>query len=487
MPPRRGASPQNPRPEARGPCTRRATTTLYAALALTLAACASHSDYTKDARSALDQGRTKDALAQYNEALDVESAKDLPEKIGGDNVLFILDRAVVLQALKDDKLSSRDLEVADKQIEVLDFSRSTVADIGKYMFSDDSGPYKAPSYEKLMINTLNMINYLVRRDLNGARIEARRLTVMQRHLKDSKGTREALNVPGSYLAGFVFEKSKQYEEALRYYDEALVNGELRSLDDAIVRLSAQSSYRSPRITAVLNRNTNTAGPTATSPEVALPPTPPASPSTTSASSTAPAEVLVVINYGRVPAKIARRIPIGLALTYASGAISPYDQGRANRLAAQGLVTWVNYPELGEARGTWGTALLSVDGESRSLEQAIAIDREAKQAWNEVRGSVVASAITRMITRIVAGEAVNRASGGDTIGILLSLATQATLTATDTPDTRSWSTLPARMAIGRFTVPPGAHWIDLEARGRRERYKINVKPGDWAVLNLTVLR
>jgi hypothetical protein len=203
--------------------------------------------------------------------------------------------------------------------------------------------------------------------------------------------------------------------------------------------------------------------------------------------TEPAEVLVVINYGRVPAKVARRIPIGLALTYASGAISPYDQGRANRLAAQGLVTWVNYPELGEPRGTWSSPLLRVDGQSRSLDPAIAIDQEAKRAWSEVRGSVVASAITRMITRIVAGEAVNRASGGDTIGILLSLATQATLTATDTPDTRSWSTLPARMALGRLSVAPGVHWIELEARGRRERYKIDVKPGDWVVLNLTVLR
>ncbi|HEX2879156.1 MAG TPA: hypothetical protein VHO25_06430, partial [Polyangiaceae bacterium] len=356
---------QSLKPKAR--CTRGATTTLCAVLALSLAACASHSDYTKDARTALDQGRTKDALAQYNEALDVDSAKELPEKIGGDNVLFILDRAVVLQALKEDKLSSRDLEIADKQIEVLDFSRSSVADIGKYMFSDDTGPYKAPSYEKLMINTLNMVNYLVRRDLNGARIEARRFSVMQRHLKDSKGTREALNVPGSYLAGFVFEKSKQVDEALRYYDEALVNGELRSLDDTIVRLAGQSSYRSPRITAVLERRAAASTSAATTP-VAATAAPAVSPSNNAEGPrTEPAEVLVVINYGRVPAKVARRIPIGLALTYASGAISPYDQGRANRLAAQGLVTWVNYPELGEPRGTWSSPLLMVDGQSRALE------------------------------------------------------------------------------------------------------------------------
>jgi len=474
----------------------RYSTPALVALTLWMAGCASHSDYTKDARSALDVGRPREALDHYNEALEVKSAKDLPVKVGGDNVLFILDRGVVLQALKEHELSARDLEVADKQIEVLDFSRSSVDDIGKYMFSDDTGPYKAPSYEKLMINTLNMVNYLVKRDLNGARIEARRLSVMQRHLKDSKGTREALNTPGSYLAGFVFEKSKEPDEALRYYDEALANGELSSLDDAILRLASQTGFRTPRISAILAKQTSNAP--ALAPATSAEPSPAGAPSPSNVSSVAapepaevartePAEVLVVINYGRVPAKIARRIPIGLALTYASGAISPYNRGRANRLAAQGLVTWVNYPELGEPRGTYGSPLLMLDGKRQLTEQPLAIDIEAKRAWGEVKGSIVASAITRMITRIVAGEVANQASGGGTLGVLLSLATQATLTATDTPDTRSWSTLPARMAIGRFTLQPGTHWVDLEARGRRERYKVHVRPGDWVVLNLTVLR
>ena len=41
------------------------------------------------------------------------------------------------------------------------------------------------------------------------------------------------------------------------------------------------------------------------------------------------------------------IPIGLALTYASLYMSPAQNETANRLALQGLVTWVNYPELGK--------------------------------------------------------------------------------------------------------------------------------------------
>ena len=115
-----------------------------------LTGCAGHADKTLAARSALDAGDPRTALKSLNEALNVDSEKDLPQKTGGDNALFLLDRAMVLQELEQYSLSSRDLEVSDKQIEVLDLSASAAADIGRYLFSDDVGPYKAPAYEKLI-------------------------------------------------------------------------------------------------------------------------------------------------------------------------------------------------------------------------------------------------------------------------------------------------------------------------------------------------
>ena len=243
---------------------------------------------------------------------------EVPAKVGGDNALLILDRAMVLQeiasrsevaASKEYALSSRDLELADKQIEVLDLSRSAVADIGKYLFSDDTGPYKAPTYEKFMINTMNMVNYLVRGDLNGSKIEARRLAVMQKFIADHEGHGASLTGPGSYLAGFTFEKSGEEQEALRFYDEALAYGSYPSLVEPVRRLSAIASYRSPRLRELL-KDTDS-GRTA---------------SLTGGAAAVPiddsGEILVVLGFGRVPSKIARRIPIrSRALTYVSGAPS----------------------------------------------------------------------------------------------------------------------------------------------------------------------
>jgi tetratricopeptide (TPR) repeat protein len=453
-----------------------------------LSGCAGHAGRTEGARTALDAMQPKEALEQLNEELDVDSANELPTDLGGDNALLILDRAMVLQQLGDYELSSRDLEAADKQVEVLDLSRNAAHDLGKYLFSDDVGPYKAPAYEKLMINTMNMVNYLVRGDLNGARIEARRLAVMQKYLRDHEDQGASLLGPGSYLAGFTFEKSGQAQEALRYYDEALQYGSYRTLTEPIRRLAAQASYRTPRIREALGEAEPAAG---IQPAGGTQPAPPdASPDATAGepkeSPPTDGELLVVVSFGRVPAKIAERIPIGLALTYVSGALSPNDMARANYLAAQGLVTWVNYPRLGKPRGQYDQPDFAVDGESESIEPALAVDREAIKAWDQAKGAVIASAITRMITRAVAGEAVRRGSGGGTLGALLSIGTQLTMTVADTPDTRSWATLPARMAIGRVHLPAGTHQVKLRARGYLRRYTVTLKPGGFAVLDLTVL-
>lgn len=437
-----------------------------AVLAVLASGCASHSDKTKSARSALDAGKPERALELYNEQLEVDSAKELPKDVTGDNTVLLLDRAMILQQLEQYEHSSRDLQVADKQIEILDFSRGSIDDIGKYMFSDDTGPYKAPFYEKLLINTENMLNYLRRGELSGARVEARRLAVMQSFIADREGEGAELTGPGSYVAGFIFEKSGQPQEALRYYDEALQFSDFDSLVPVIARLGEQSSYRTPRLQKVLDA---AAAAGAQAPD-----------------SAESGELLVVVNYGRVPAKVPKRIPIGLALTYASGIISPENASRANRLAAQGLVTWVNYPELADLK-TYAAPTLSVDGTPQPLELGLAVDQEAKKAWEEARGAIVASAITRLITRLVAGEATKEAAGGGLVGALLSLGAQATLTATDVPDTRSWATLPARIAIGRMHLPAGSHTVKVLASRTEKRSTVDIKPGGWATVVVTVLR
>jgi hypothetical protein len=440
---------------------------LAAALALApwLVGCGGHEARTLKMRTALDVGDAKGAIKAINEELEVGDDKQLPKDIKGDNALLVLDRGSIQQGLVRFDLSKQDFEAADKAIDMLDLAHNAGDSIGEYVFSGSSGKYQAPPYEKLMINTLDMLNYLEQRDLNGARVEARRLSVLQKYY------RETLNQPqnpvlglGSLLAGFTFEKSGETDEALRYYDETLSFSGFSTLGDSIARLAPQGSFRSPRIKALLEK------------------------SPSAASNDDSGEVLFVVGYGRVPHKRAERIPIGLALTLFADSISPADREAANKIALQGLVTWINFPSLAPGQGNYSVPAVRLDGRVVQLEEAVNVDHEVRAEWKKIEGKIILSAITRMIARFAVGQGIQTAAGRDNVvGLLASLGAQATLTALDTPDTRSWETLPARVAVARVRLPAGKHRVVLDVRGWQRSQEIVVDKGGWSVVSLMALR
>jgi hypothetical protein len=282
--------------------------------------------------------------------------------------------------------------------------------------------------------------------------------------KGAKGDSDMFAL-GAQLAGFALEKSGEVDEALRYYDEALAAGPAPGLDVPIARLLPRGNVRSPRLKEAAERG-QAAGEAAEG----------------------EAEVLLVLGYGRVPHKVPKRLPIGLALTYFSGAIRPDDAVAANKLAAQGLVTWINYPSLAPEQGQYADPVCAVDGRLIPHESPINLSQLVRDEWRDIEGKIVASAITRAIARIAVGQGVETAAGRDSIvGLLVSLGLQAGLSAADTPDTRSWEALPARVVLERVRLPAGRHSFDLRARGVSVRKQIDVKPGGWGLVSLMALR
>jgi hypothetical protein len=440
-----------------------------AALALALLeGCASHSEHTAPVRYALDVGNPRGAIALLDEDMGVKTSDDLPSDMGSENALYVLDRGSIQQSIAEFRASKRDLEAADKAIDMLDLAHNAGDTIGNYVFSGSSGKYQAPPYEKLLVNTLDMLNYLELKDLDGARVEARRLAVMQKYVADSLHESDnAVLGLGGFLAGFTFEESDQVDEALRWYDQALQFTGFHSLSDSVRLLLAKGQYRSPRL-----KELESAGPAPPSPD-----------------DQGQGEIVFVVGYGRVPHKIPNRLPIGLALTFASGSLSPGNVAAANRLAAQGLVTWVNFPTLGPERGTYSIPACQLDGHFIQLEEAVNVTEQVRAEWKKIEGTIIVSAITRMIARFAAGSVVGAIAGqkNGLLGELVNLGTQATLTALDTPDTRSWETLPARVAIARVRVPAGKHTVHLDARGVLRDVTVDVDKGGWSIVSLMALR
>ncbi len=447
-------------------CMRRCLGVVWFSTAL---GCATYAERTELARDALARGDLAGSEAQFNALLRVRKSEQLPHKFKKNDALIILERGSVLQAQRRYPLSARDFELADKELELLDIARDTAGKIGKYIYSDSAPKYKASPTEKLSLNAMNMCNYLVRGDLSGAAVEARRFTTMRKYLHDYDKTR-AYGAFGSYLAGFTFEYLGRTDEALRYYDEALSDGVLPSLQTPLRRLLANGASGTSRVR-------ETAGLSDGEPVATL--------------SDAGGEILILAKLGRVPHKEPMRIPIGAAIGIA-GAFVMGD----TTILQYGMFKVVVYPELVATTNAFDRFDYAIDGKPGEADLVTDLAREIRREYEAIKPKIIGAALTRMIARAVAAEGA-RAAGrqaqgaGGLVGFLAAAALEGTLVALDRPDTRSWSSLPAQLYIARVRVPAGTHKVSLRASGPggalTREVSVDVAAGQFTVLDLTTLR
>lgn len=404
--------------------------------------CSGYEKTVQPIRQSLERGNLGAALLAVNKQLGVKGPRDLPKKFEADTALLLLERAMILQAMGRMEDSSFNFEIADKHLELLDLSKDTAGNIGKYLYSDDATNYKAPVYEKLLLSTENMVNYLVRGDLNGARIESRRLAIMQQYLRNQVGPDKAKFGLGSYLAGFAFEKSGRAEEALRFYDEALAAQPYPSLDAPIARLLPTVGLRTPALQQAAERGASRAKASEDS-----------------------GELLVVMQSGLVPRKQPERFPIGLIFSYTVALMSPAESATAQRLIAKGLLKWINFPVLKKQKPRAWPDAVTLGAGAITVEPALDVTARVEEAYEAMKPKLMLAAITRMITRAVAAEVteagVKGAGGGGIFGLLAGMAVEGAMTAKDTPDTRSWTTLPGTVALARGRVPAGKHEVRVQ--------------------------
>jgi hypothetical protein len=440
-----------------------ATLVLALAYAVFASGCATYSDRMSEAHRRVATADYAGAIEAVNELMDVGDAQTLPDKFDSDEALGALERATLKQALGEYDSSARDFQAADKELEVLDLSADAVGTLGKYIYSDSSTKYHASPTEKLAVNSFNMMNYLAQGDLRGARVEARRFTVMRKFLEDlDPGL--ASGAAGAYLAGFTMEKLGEITPAMRYYDEALQLGTLDSLAAPVHRLAGRSPYRGERLEPFL---------AATSPG----PQP----------RDDQGEVLILVNVGRVPFKIPKRMPVGAAVGVAGSWIS----GNPDVLGYS-VFKVVVYPDLMNVESTLGTPQVNIDGKPVALEEVSDLAAEIRSEYEAIKPQIIGAALSRMIVRAAAAEAAraggNQQSAG--LGWAVALLVEGAMVAMDEPDTRSWNFLPARVLAYRGILEAGTHEIGVSLTAGPEpvsTHEVTVEPGGFGVVVVTAPR
>lgn len=466
-------------------------------IALTVSGCASYSTSIREAQADLRAGRPEVAIDVVNDRLDVEKRTDTPGNLQKNRVLLLLERATLLQAVGDYQLAARDMMAVDQRMEWLDLDGVKSVDLAKYLYSGSSTPYRAPAYERMLLNALNMVNFLAMGNYQGAKVEARRFQLLEEFFVDSDSNQvvlgELLSL-GNYLSGVAFEGSREYDLAIRYYGRAWVHGyrpdELR---ERIVDLARLTRWKGGGVATPENgledlliegtlkgamiaseyRRRHVDG-----------------------------SLLVIVQTGLAPYKVPERVPIGLALTYShrhhgQHRLSPAQEARARELALAGALKWVNFPVMVDSRYSPRSVGVQVDGQRVPATRVTHVDAQVKEAWRSVSGALMGAAILRMITRAVAGGATRigsqvaaEANDAPVIGVLgwlAGLAVEGAMAAADVPDTRSWTTLPANIDFVRTKLEPGTHTVVLDVGGRQDKRSVDVRESKTTVVNFSRLR
>ena len=433
--------------------------------------CAGYADQTARMRGELRAGNPEGALSSINEELGIENLGDAPDHKRKNTPLLMLERATILQALGRHKDAAKSFQFADERLEVQDLTGDKLGKISKYLFSDDATIYKAPPFEKLMLNGLNMLNYLVLGKISGAKVEARRFEANRSYLKNQQQNDQAISSFCSYLAGVAFESAGEPRKAMRFYADAFEAGGIPQLDAVIARLHKETGASDPRVRELFEK-------------VELGPT-------------EGGQLVVIVQEGLVPKKIAKRLPIGLAITRVAAdpayqaLLTPKQRHQANRVAAKGLVTWINYPSMKVRRDKPRQVNVQINREILSPGLALNVKASAVQHFKRQEGLFILASLTRAVSRAVAGSVAEgltrRAKGGGALGLLVGLAVQGTMVAADTPDTRAWASLPARIHHVRRHLPEGKHTIQLRIGNRNFTKQVIIKPNGITVINFSRLR
>ncbi len=378
-------------------------------LAVALGGCVSYRQLNDPVTGWVEARQPQQAL----EALDAIPRSD------DDRILYLLDRAMLLQLAGEFEASNAAFEQAKALREEID-AVSVSEEVGAISINETVRDYQPPPFERILIHLFEALNFLRLGDDDGARVEILQLVSLQESLEPD----QTLPV-GHYFAGLVFDHLHENSSALielrkareRYQSLGLPTPEplkrdLLRLTDA---LGLKEEHRSlseafgpiewPR-----QRDYRRLG-----------------------------EVVVVTGLGLMPHRWEQSITVQ----------SPRD-GQIHRIST---------PIYEQRQPRVTRVILSTGSQRVTADLADRLDRHAEAELERQMPGIVARALARVAVK---NRFVDRARAQDPLlGALINIATFAT----ERADTRAWYTLPQELTIARLALPPGHYPLRLDYAGR----------------------
>jgi len=409
--------------------------------------CASLQNYTlkvEPARTSIMQGNFEGALNAFPEK----------EAKGKDEILLRLERAMILQDLGRFDQSSAEFDKAfarfrENQDKAVISASGTVSEAGTLLINEQVMPYEGQDFEIILLHALDAVNYLMRGDLEGARVEVRKSyeqqdQLLEKHegelrkaqsdnrsseweqsfdradrrgyeqLKEKASTVVSLyeNAFASYISALVYELGGEYDDAYIDLKKAYqAYPTCRSLQRDLVRLSKKTGFREDRAMWEERFGKFKAGPKEGT------------------------DVFVIFSYGLAPYKVPVTFPIPTSHGFVFASLPVYEFSRS--------------PIHG--------GLVVSDGISEDTSTVFDVDAVAARNLLDDFPILFVKQIARSYIKAKATSQLSHRQGdiGAIIGTLFSAVTERA-------DLRAWSTLPKQIQVARLFVPRSSTEISLEA-------------------------
>src|SRR5690348_2162871 len=150
-----------------------------------------------------------------------EALKSLDKISGGnDEVLYLLNKAMVLRMTGDYATSAQVFEQAKPLMEYLE-ATSITENAAAFTFTEGLRAYQPPLYERLLAHVYQGLNYLQMQQPDSARVEAAQIDdLLKRLYPNADAAPNGGDAFPRYFSGLVYEDMGEYSDAMIAYRQA---------------------------------------------------------------------------------------------------------------------------------------------------------------------------------------------------------------------------------------------------------------------------
>ncbi len=386
-------------------------------LALT-SGCATYSNTYQEVEACIVEQR-------HSDALEILEKQRHPAR---DQLLYHLDKAILLRMTKCYAASNEEFEKAKRVIEELS-ALSLREQASALLINDATRAYVGDSFEQILIHMYAALNYLEKGDIGAARVEALQVDIRLKELADDDPDSPFSVDPFSrYLSGLVYEELGEWSDALIAYRKAYQAYQTHA-QRYPVEVPSFLKIDLLRLTEKLGLDDELSKYRASFDLDHWPPL---------AVERDQGELIFILHNGLAPIK-------------REESISSLDPN-------SGQLLKVSLPRY-EKRVTAGDR-------ARVIASGKSVDTEVMEDINHIAIETLEAHLPAITTRAIARAALKYAIAekareeNKVAGLLVNVAGVLS----ERADTRSWLTLPGEIQMARVALPPGLHDVRVELIG-----------------------